>query len=76
MERLQKMIEAAEAKMIATNSRYQTAEDGQFQVYLTPVEQRTRRMKAHCRVGYYMNLDGQSWSRVSKAFFIRSMEAD
>ena len=47
------MIEAAEAKIDRQHS-YVTAEDGRFQVYLTPVEQRTRAMKPHYRVGYYM----------------------
>jgi hypothetical protein len=75
IQRLQRMIEAAETKIIATTSDYQTANDGRFQVYLTPVRQRTRAMKAHYRVGYYMSANG-TWKRVNKARFIAEMDAE
>jgi hypothetical protein len=67
------MIAAAEEKAVATNSRYVTFEDGIFQVYLTPVEQRTRAMQAHSRVSYYILRDGQ-YRRTSKEIFLKEME--
>jgi len=72
-QRLRAMIEAAEAKIIEKDSNYQTAEDGRFQVYLTPVEQRTRSMEPHYRVGYYLLVDGK-WKRTNKAAFVAEME--
>lgn len=61
--------------MVATKQTYQTAEDGKFQVYVTPVNQRTRAMKAHFRVGYYMEVAGV-WKRTNKATFLQAMEAE
>ena len=72
--RIQAMMLGAESKITSRN-RYATFDDGIFQVYVTPVEQRTRAMKEHFRVGYYMLVDGV-WRRTSKARFIEAMDAE
>jgi hypothetical protein len=78
MANMNQLIEAAE--LVATTPRTVTREDGstfrsapgcgsctegRFQVYVVPVRQRTRAMKAHFRATFY--LDGRKTSRAAFA---------
>ena len=54
---------------------HQTAEDGDFQVYVIPVEQRTRAMKAHYRVTYYLKVDGR-FKRMSRTALLAAGEQE
>jgi hypothetical protein len=75
-DRLAAMMTGAEVK-ITDRNRYATFEDGRFQVYVTPVEQRTRAMRQHFRVGYYMDKAGTgNWKRTNKKDFLAAMEAE
>ena len=52
---------------------YAVASDGDFQVYLVPVQQRTKAMRDHYRVTYYFRVDG-AWKRTNRASFMLAME--
>jgi hypothetical protein len=58
-----------------TNTGYVTAEDGDFQVYIIPAEQRTRRMREHLRVTFY-TMESGSWKRCSKDAFVAKMDTE
>jgi hypothetical protein len=58
-----------------TETGYVTAEDGDFQVYIIPAQQRTRRMREHLRVTFY-TLESGSWKRCSKDAFVGKMDAE
>lgn len=51
---------------------YGSAEDGEFQVYVVPVEQRTRAQKPHYRSTFYLMMGGQ-YRRVSRSTFVAKM---
>jgi hypothetical protein len=48
-----------------TETGYATAEDGDFQVYIIPAQQRARRTREHLRVTFYTMESGR-WKRYSK----------
>jgi hypothetical protein len=58
-----------------TRTGYVTAEDGDFQVYIIPAQQRTRRMREHLRVTFYTMESGR-WKRCSKDAFVAKMDAE
>jgi hypothetical protein len=58
-----------------TETGYVTAEDGDFQVYIIPAHQRTRRMREHFRVTFYTMESGR-WKRCSKDAFVAKMDAE
>ncbi len=66
------MIAEAEAKITPRDS-YASYTDGNFQVYLVPVSQRTRAMKAHYRVTYYLKNQCGDWKRTAKASFLETL---
>lgn len=72
---LARMIAEAEAKLTPHES-YASYSDGNFQVYLVPVSQRTRAMKAHYRVTYYLRNQCGEWKRTSKAQFLEASCAE
>lgn len=78
MPELQRLIEQAkaEADALVTITRadgttftgrrnYGCADNGTVQVYVIPVEQRTRAMRAHYRATFYKNVAGQ-WERITR----------
>jgi hypothetical protein len=58
-----------------TETGYVTADDGDFQVYIIPARQRTRRMREHLRVTFYTMESGR-WKRCSKDAFVTKMDAE
>jgi hypothetical protein len=58
-----------------TNTGYVTAEDGDFQAYIIPAEQRTRRMREYLRVTFYM-IESGKWKRCSEDAFVARMDAE
>lgn len=58
-----------------TETGYVTAEDGDFQVYVVPAQQRTRRMREHLRVTFY-TMESGHWKRCSKNAFVAKMDAE
>jgi hypothetical protein len=61
---LEQLIESAEQDLKA-NRAYGGSEFQQFGLYIVPVEQRTRAMKSHYRMTYYLNR-----KRVTKDAFL------
>jgi hypothetical protein len=53
---------------------HQSATDGDFQVYVIPVEQRSTVRKSHYRVTYYLRADGGQFKRVTRIAFIAAMD--
>lgn len=58
-----------------TRTGYVTAGNGDFQVYVIPAQQRTRRMREHLRVTFY-TMESGSWKRCSKDAFVTKMDAE
>jgi hypothetical protein len=68
---IDQMIEKAEQEAAKPNSwGYGIYSEGNFQVYLVPAEQRTRRMRSHYRATYLKNEAGD-WKRTNRADFER-----
>jgi hypothetical protein len=53
---------------------YGSASHGRFQVYVVPVEQRTRRMQAHYRFTFYVQDFSGKFRRTTEAAFRAALE--
>ena len=74
-QRIKNLIAAAMED--AGNQRFAEglAKDGRFWIFAIPVQQRTRPMRNHFRLAFYLH-DGTRLHRTNRADFEKAMEAD
>ncbi|MGD0577777.1 MAG: hypothetical protein ABSC08_02490 [Bryobacteraceae bacterium] len=74
-QRIEKLITAAMKDAASACFGEGLAKDGRFWLFAIPVHQRTRPMRDHFRLAFYLH-DGTRIHRMNRADFEKAMEAD